>query len=139
MEDLGFSKKEIATIFDKRNLKKDYEFLSRKKFKPFNIPEGLVEEYIRNARENNYENPMTRGFFRQLNSLLRQMNKLSLDNQFPDFLGDTTPVGPMAITPMPNVQPTQVAQALPQTGGLTQTEAALLSPEEQIIRQRTRT
>ena len=41
--------------------------------------------------------------------------------------------------PMPNVQPTQVAQALPQTGGLTQTEAALLSPEEQIIRQRTRT
>ena len=45
----------------------------------------------------------------------------------------------MATNPMPNVQPTAVAQAMPQTGGLTQTEAALLSPEEQIIRQRTRT
>ena len=36
------------------------------------------------------------------------------------------------------VVPKQTAQVIPQTG-LTQTETALLSPTEQIIRQRTRT
>ena len=43
----------------------------------------------------------------------------------------------MPQTPQPVVPPRQ-QQVIPQTG-LTQTETALLSPEEQIIRQRTRT
>ena len=89
--------------------------------------------------ENGYDNPMTPEFFQELNEILRELNQLYLDDVFPDFFREAELPGPMATNPMPNVQPTQVAQALPQTGGLTQTEAALLSPEEQIIRQRTRT
>ena len=100
---------------------------------------SLVDEYIRNAEENGYDNAMTPEFFQELNEILRELNQLYLDDVFPDFFREAELPGPMATNPMPNVQPTQVAQALPQTGGLTQTEAALLSPEEQIIRQRTRT
>tara|TARA_X000001388_G_scaffold52760_1_gene38517 strand:+ start:816 stop:4604 length:3789 start_codon:yes stop_codon:yes gene_type:complete len=139
MRDLGYDDKEIGQIFDKRNLSKDFNALSNGQFKPFDIPDGLVEEYIRNAEENGYDNPMTPEFFQELNEILRELNQLYLDDVFPDFFREAELPGPMATNPMPNVQPTQVAQALPQTGGLTQTEAALLSPEEQIIRQRTRT
>ena len=46
-------------------------------------------------------------------------------------------IGALPQTPQPVVPP-RPQQVIPQTG-LTQTETALLSPEEQIIRQRTRT
>ena len=44
---------------------------------------------------------------------------------------------PLPNTPMP-VTPIRTANVVPTTG-LTQTESALLSPEEQLIRQRSRT
>jgi len=44
---------------------------------------------------------------------------------------------PLGNTPMPKVQ--NVAQNIVPTTGLTQTESALLSPSEQLIRQRLRT
>ena len=66
---------------------------------------------------------------------------LDLDDEFPDFQQDLELPGPsmaaMPQTPQPVVPP-RPQQVIPQTG-LTQTETALLSPEEQIIRQRTRT
>ena len=43
---------------------------------------------------------------------------------------------PLPGTPMPKVQ--NVAQNIVPTTGLTQTESALLSPSEQLIRQRSR-
>ena len=64
---------------------------------------------------------------------------MDLDEEFPDFTPELP--GPsmaaMPQTPQPVVPP-RPQQVVPQTG-LTQTETALLSPEEQIIRQRTRT
>ena len=61
--------------------------------------------------------------------------------EFPDFQQDLALPEPqmaaMPQTPQPVVPP-RPQQVIPQTG-LTQTETALLSPEEQIIRQRTRT
>ena len=66
---------------------------------------------------------------------------LGLDEEFPNFQQDLELPGPsmaaMPQTPQPVVPP-RPQQVIPQTG-LTQTETALLSPEEQIIRQRTRT
>ena len=65
MKDLGFNDKQIGTIFDRRNLGKDFNgFLRSNKFKPFEIPEGLIDEYIRNARENGYQNPLTQNTFK---------------------------------------------------------------------------
>ena len=54
------------------------------------------------------------------------------------FFPKQVPVEPQSMNPNPVVQPKPTAQVIPQTG-LTQTETALLSPEEQIIRQRART
>jgi hypothetical protein len=54
------------------------------------------------------------------------------DFLFEDIRTPSLPQQPQPITPAPR------ANVIPSTG-LTQTETALLSPEEQIIRQRTRT
>ena len=105
MRDLGYDDKEIGQIFDKRNLSKDFNALSNGQFKPFDIPDGLVDEYIRNAEENGYDNPMTPEFFQELNEILRELNQLYLDDVFPDFFREAELLGPMATNPMPNVQP----------------------------------
>ena len=95
----------------------------------FSFPAGLCfwKGMQMAFEENGYDNPMTPEFFQELNEILRELNQLYLDDVFPDFFREAELPGPMATNPMPNVQPTQVAQVLPQTGGLTQTEAALLS------------
>ena len=85
MEDLGYSNKEMATIFERRNLSEDYGFLRKNKFKPFEIPAGLVEAYIRNARENNYNNPLSRETFNKIRLILRSLSRLSLDDSFSRF------------------------------------------------------
>ena len=53
-----------------------------------------------------------------------------------DFLLEEIQTPPLPRTGAPIANP-QVSQVIPQTG-LTQTETALLSPEEQLIRQRQR-
>jgi len=69
------------------------------------------------------------------------MNTLTLFDDFDlklkDFLPDENPQGQSALplTPMPNIQPT--AQKINPITNLTQTEQALLSPEEQVIASRT--
>ena len=55
MKDLGFNDKQVGIIFDRRNLGRDFNSLRANKFKPFELPEGLIDAYIRNAKENNYE------------------------------------------------------------------------------------
>jgi len=140
MEDLGYSNKEMATIFDRRNLGEDYGFLRKNKFKPFEIPSGLVEAYIRNAKENNYNNPLSRETFNKIRLILKSLSRLSLDDPFPD-LGiqiermSSFNMSALPQTPMPNVQPT--ARNVDPRTNLTRTEQALLSPEEQVIASRT--
>ena len=142
MEELGYDTREIAEIFERRNLKNEFRALTQNRFKPFNIPEGLEEAYIRNANENDYDNPFDSNTAIQIGEILRELRNLDLDDDFPSFDLNEEGPDPMASLPQqvtsaqPIVQPT--AQVLPQRG-LTPTETALLSPEEQIIRQRTRT
>ena len=139
MQDLGFDENEIREIFRLRNLSRDYNNLTEGRFKPFGVPGGLVDAYIRNADENNYENPYDDNTIQTIQDILYELRELDLDEEFPDFTPELP--GPsmaaMPQTPQPVVPPIP-QQVIPQTG-LTQTETALLSPEEQIIRQRTRT
>jgi len=140
MKDLGFSNKQIATIFDRRNLGGDYGFLKKNKFKPFEIPRGLIEAYIRNAKENGYDNPMSKETFNKIKLIIRRLSRISLDDPYPS-LGielermSTFSTGALPQMPMPNIQPT--AQQINPTTNLTRTEQALLSPEEQVIASRT--
>ena len=142
MSDLGFSNKEVATIFDRRNLGTDYGLLKKGKFKPFGLSEGQIEAYIRNARENGYDNPVDRGTLRTIGQILKRLNKVYLDDVFPNISLELEraatfklPTAALPQTPMPNVQPT--AQQINPTTNLTRTEQALLSPEEQVIASRT--
>ena len=140
MKDLGYSDRDIFKIFERRNLKSDYLFLKNNKYKAFTIPQGLIEEYIRNAKENGYSNPVSTPVRSKINRIIRRLKRLRLDGEFPtDLIKPPAPVNVSALpqTPQPVVPP-RPQQVIPQTG-LTQTETALLSPEEQIIRQRTRT
>jgi hypothetical protein len=141
MKNLGFGDIEIAEIFELRNLKRDYNDLVDGVYKPFNVPKGLEEAYIRNAEENDYDNPFDPDTAFTIGDIFNELRSLDLDDEFPDFQQDLALPEPqmaaMPQTPQPVVPP-RPQQVIPQTG-LTQTETALLSPEEQIIRQRTRT
>ena len=145
MKSLDYSDRQIAEIFDKRNLKREYRALTQNRFKPFDIPEGLEDAFIRNARENGYDNPFNTQTAITIGNILRRLRNLTLDGEYPTFdfeepieienLG-SLPAEVGSATPI--VQPIQNAQVSPQTN-LTPIETALLSPEEQIIRQRNRT
>tara|TARA_R100001443_G_scaffold109_1_gene427 strand:- start:1505 stop:5284 length:3780 start_codon:yes stop_codon:yes gene_type:complete len=141
MKALGYDDREIAEIFELRNLKRDYNDLIDGVYKPFNVPKGLEEAYIRNAEENDYDNPFDPDTAFTIGDIFNELRSLNLDDEFPDFQQDLALPEPqmaaMPQTPQPVVPPRQ-QQVIPQTG-LTQTETALLSPEEQIIRQRNRT
>jgi hypothetical protein len=75
----------------------------------------------------------------------RKLNRLRLDGEFnlnlDDYLPDTDPQGQSALPPTPAVDPaviqTNQLASVSQTG-LTPSEQALLSPEEQAIRLRQR-
>ena len=100
-----------GTIFDRRNLGSDYGFLRKNKFKPFEIPRGLVQAYIRNARENGYDNPMSKETFNKIKLIIRRLSRISLDDPYPS-LGielermSTFSTGALPQMPMPNIQPT---------------------------------
>jgi hypothetical protein len=137
MKTLEFSNKQIGIIFGRRGLTPDYGALTNDRFKPFTLPDGLVEAYVRNARENGYENPLNLQARSQINSIIRELTRLRLSQPYPDLnreinIGNTSALPP---TPMPNIQPT--AQQINPTTNLTRTEQALLSPEEQVIASRT--
>jgi len=140
MKTLGYTDQQIGTIFDRRGKGKDFNAIRANRFTPFDIPEGLIDEYIRNARVNGYANPMNTSTFSVINSILRELNKLYLDNDFPlDLIREFT-IGsapPLPNMPMPNVNTVNTTQAVDPRTNLTRTETALLSPEEQVIASRT--
>ncbi len=74
-----------------------------------------------------------------MRSLFRQ---LPLDGAFDveldDFLFEEAPLIPLPTTPQPVVNTQTSAQQINPTTTLTRTEQALLSPDEQVIRERLR-
>ena len=139
MRTLGYTDQQIGIIFDRRGKGKDFNSIRANRFTPFDIPEGLIDEYIRNAQVNGYDNPMTTQTFSVINSVLQELNRLYLDSDFPlDLLREFTigNVSALPPQPMPNVSNVNITQQIDPRTNLTRTQTALLSPEEQIIASR---
>ena len=138
MKTLGFDDKKIGIIFDRRGKGKDYNSLVIDRFKPFDLPEGLIDAYIRNAEENGYENPLTPEAFSEINEILRELNQLYLEDKYPNLMQEVGMgnVSALPPTPMPNVNTVGAAQQINPTTNLTRTQEALLSPEEKVIASR---
>ena len=141
---LGVGTEKLRTEFkDRQVAAKTFEALNKGKFSPYFPSEDIQERFREISRNIGEVNP-----FQVANPILRVLDRLfrqlpltsSFDINPADFLIQDIPTNtapPLARTG-PVIQQPQRADVIPQTG-LTATETALLSPEEQIIRQRTRT
>jgi len=74
--------------------------------------------------------------------MLQEFKRLPLtsvfDSDVNDFLFEEAPLIPLPTTPQPVVNTQANVQQINPTTNLTRTEQALLSPEEQVIRERLR-
>ena len=139
---LGVSEDDIYEIFEKRGLPKStVDDLLTGQFKPFFPSEKIEERFEEIAQDTRQPNPFVQGVptLEAMSEIFSNQNlygKFNVDLE--QFFPKQAPIEPQSMNPNPVVQPKPTAQVIPQTG-LTQTETALLSPEEQIIRQRART
>ena len=139
---LGVSEDDIYEIFEKRGLPKStVDDLLTGQFKPFFPSEKIEERFEEIAQDTRQPNPFVQAVptLEAMSEIFSNQNlygKFNVDLE--QFFPKQVPVEPQSMNPNPVVQPKPTAQVIPQTG-LTQTETALLSPEEQIIRQRART
>jgi len=145
---LGMRDKEIAELFTKRGLKKQYEFIKKNRFQPFEISDNMKKVYADLAREKDIPNPLTKKAQKTINKVIKQLYKQRLNKEFkinPDdyILKQSTrdKLSALPLQPMPNQQVIQTTQ-LPASGamnqGLTVAENALLSEEEKMIKLRSR-
>ena len=122
-----------------------FEAVRTNRFTPFTISDKMKQTYEDLAKEKNIPNPLNRSVEKKIDVIIRKLDKgQKINKPFiikeDDFVA-TAPQLPNNTAVVQNPQPVipqQKTNVIPQTG-LTQTETALLSPEEQIIRQRTRT
>jgi len=142
--ELGMSKKKIREMFEERGAGPLFKAISKNRFRPFNISEKMIEKYSDISKEKGIPNPLNRQAQKKINRIIKILNKQRLNTEFridkDDFVVPSSFFNtnkPVSQNPTP-VAPPKTAQVIPQTG-LTQTETALLSPGEQVIRQRTRT
>ena len=142
---LGVGVNSLRQRFQDRQLTtKTFNNLRRGKYEPY-FPSDDIRERFREIAKNLGTYDVFKTALPALRSMRSQMKFLSLEDTFDIDLNDfslgrvQTPNLPS--TPMPtNVQPnvSNQAQAVDQNTNLTSTEMALLSPEEQLIRQRLR-
>ena len=150
---LGADEDEIFKEFRDRQLRGDYRDLSNDRFDPYYPSRNIRKEFEEIAERIGEENP-----FEEVEDILLDirddLRDLSFQDQFDidvtDYITDdmfsagiqTPPLPGNVTSAMPNPQVIQTAQAnlgnVPNNGGLTATETALLSPEEQQIRLRQR-
>jgi len=144
---LGVSTDNLKKEFKERQLSEDtYNSLNRGVFKPYFPSEDIEARFEEISRNIGEPNPFRIAVpaLRQLGSVFRNMRlNFNFDKfiQTGDFLLQDAPA-PIAAPQLPQsgavIPPPPRANVIPQSG-LTATETALLSPEEQIIRQRNRT
>lgn len=140
---LKISDKDIAIIFDKRGMKKDYGYLKKDLFDPFFPSKGIQERFIEIAKEKNEPNP-----FKEALPVIKKMykafnsQKLGEDFKFKleDFLPQPAPGSEQQgfLPPQPSPNQQVISPPMPQVSqlnqGLTPAESALLSNEEQQMR-----
>ena len=143
---LGMSDDEIAEIFVKRGNKTDYGYLEEALFQPYFPSKKIQAEFERISEQTGLPNPFEQGL-PIIERMYEEFTDKNLSGEWEfkleDFLPQST-VDPQSSAlpqqPMPN--PSVIGQVQPQqmttAQGLTPTEMALLSPEEQQIRLRQR-
>ena len=140
---IGMAPDKMYEIFDKRGLKSEYDELSSGIFDPFFPSQRLEDVFDENARKAGIPNVYLEAE-PTLRAIQSAMDQLTLYDDFylnvEDFLPDTSPQGQSALPVTPQVSSQALATnniPVSQTG-LTPTEQALLSPQEQQIRLRQR-
>jgi hypothetical protein len=147
---LGTNRRKLETEFDERQLGEAYTDLNRGLFEPYEPSENIENEFKQISDRLGQPNPY-RIIYPAIRSFLNRAKGLRLDYNFEDYmrledfqgyLPSEEPVSqaPLPEQPMPN--PAIIGQSqFQQPGtsqGLTPTELALLSPEEQQMRLRQR-
>ena len=139
---LGVNKSSLQTEFKDRQIsEKTFNNLSKGKFEPYFPSEDIQARFAEIAR--NLGDP---NVFREVRPTLRLMlqefKRLPLtsvfDSDVNDFLFEESFLPPLSTTPQPVVNTQANMQQINPTTNLTRTEQALLSPEEQVIRERLR-
>ena len=143
---LGVNANSLRQTFQDRQLTtQTFNNLRRGKYEPY-FPSDDIRERFREIARDLGTFDVYREAVPYLRAMRSQMRFLNLGDTFDidldDFSIDTVQTPNLPNTPMPaNIQPniSNQAQAVNQNTNLTSTETALLSPEEQLIRQRLRT
>ena len=141
---LGEDKKEVYERFERHGQGDLFIAIMKNKFKPFGIAEGIQESLARQADEMGIMDPFRDNLnyktIEEIEKFLYQHQ--GLDEPFminPDEWlpkDDTSQLNTPALPQTPQVNVAAAPQINQQTG-LTRTEAALLSPSEQVIARRT--
>ena len=147
---LGLSEDDIAELFMKRGQKKDFGYLQENVFSPYLPSKGIVQKFDEIATETGLPNPYTEAepVIEKMYEIFseKSLNDESFEFTLEDFMPGAQQQQPdgatdfFSQTPAPNpaiVGQNQQAQ-LTTAQGLTPTELALLSPEEQQMRLRQR-
>jgi hypothetical protein len=151
---LDVDNRDLYQKFKERGEAKDYSFITKNEYNPFDVSRALKKD-IKEQREELEENfnvlnlpdEIDRDILRTLNDMKRDMNKIPLDGNFQDYIklenyliskqssSLPTNVAPLPEQPMPNPSVVQApTQPNIMQSGLTPTEGALLSQEEQMMR-----
>jgi len=145
---LGAPSRNIRKEFNERQLSNDFRRLTRAKFSPF-VPSDNIRKEFRQIEQNiGIVNPYEQAR-PAIRAVLNNLKGLNLDMNFNDvvdpidfmeMLPTEEPLAqtPLPPTPMPNLGIINQETQLATSQGLTPTEMALLSPEEQQIRLRQR-
>jgi hypothetical protein len=147
---LGTNRRKLETEFEERQLGEAYTDLNRGLFEPYEPSENIENEFKQISDRLGQPNPY-RIIYPAIRSFLNRAKGLRLDYNFDDYMrledfeGYLPPEEPVSQAPLPEQpmpNPAIIGQSqFQQPGtsqGLTPTELALLSPEEQQMRLRQR-
>ena len=141
---LGETRKEVYERFDRHGQGDLFIAIMKNKFKPLAVAEGIQESLARQADEKGIMDPFKDNLnYKIIQQIEKQLYKYQgLDEPFmikeDEWLpkDDTSQLNTPQLPQTPQVNVAGAPQINPQTG-LTRTEAALLSPSEQVIARRT--
>jgi len=139
---LGVRKSELQREFKDRQLSDaTFNSLATGRFEPYFPSEDIQQRFREIARNLGDPNVFTE-VRPTLRLMLQEFRRLPLtsvfDSDVNDFLFEESIIPPLTPTPQPVVGTQANIQQIDPTTNLTRTEQALLSPEEQIIRERLR-
>ena len=157
---LKMKEKDVFIEFNKRGQKSAYGFIKNNKYRPLDLTKGFQQRQIeiKENLEDEFSNqkfnfPLDRKTYRIIGKMQRDMYKLRLNKNFeeqiqlenyliPEERSDLpSNAAPLPLQPEPNQQVLNTPMPAQGTGtqnGLTPSEMAYLSPEEQAIRLRGR-